>query len=1473
MTSTQDIEENIAKPITSIEFTMLTNSDIKRMSVVRDEIYGLTNPQGYDNQVPIFLGVLDPRLGVIDKEYCATCDLKSLRCPGHPGHIELAEPVYHIGYIDYLKKIMRNICIKCSKLLVHKNEKEIQDILKKKSNKKRFVEIHESCKSVSYCQTCGAPVPQIDVDKSTFVRLIAKHTMNNIIHKELDMGDIIESKKEIREILTPERTYTILRNISDLDCSIMGLNPEKCRPENMIIKYFHVPPVQIRPTSNTGNSGGNKKREDDLTHKISDIIKTNEKLRAQKGSTNQNEKYTEDLRILLTYHISTFYSNESTKMPKSEQRNGKDIISVTKRLKGKSGRFRENLEGKRVNFSARTVVDPDKDISIDEIGIPIKIAMAQSFPEKVTPLNIEYLTKLVENGTKIYPGANSIEHAEINKRTGMKDITDLKYGNYKRILKYGDVVNRHLINGDYVLFNRQPTLHRPSMMAHKVHVLPDPEVRSFRLNGADTKPYNADFDGDEMNIHVPQSIQASIELEMIATVLNQIISVGYAGPIIGLIQDGLFGGLKMTKNKDLKIHWRDVMNLILYTSKKNSNVVEKGKYYSGLELFSLILPDNLTMKQGELNIVNGQIKSGKITSKNIGTSKNNIIHKLWREMGPTVTKTFIDDAQRLTINWLLYSGYTMGPKDFYITKDCRDKLINIVEAKRLEINTLITEMENNPNTMNSELFESILRGSLQHLKSDQIEPELMKNLPEDNQLKICIESGSKGKPNNAVEIIFCAGQQLVEGIRAKNNFNGRALPYFYRGDDTASARGLCINSFLSGLTPTENFFHTQGGREGIVDTAVKTGDTGYIQRKLIKSLEDIYVAYDGTVRNANGRIIQFAYSGNNSNTEYQIECELTVLEMDNDTLKKKYNYTETTDKNYTKKHDTEFIEFLIKSRDELRRLRNKFYVDRIELITTYYFPFDIKYHINKSSKVEKKTKLEPSYVLEKIKEFLDNIYIFFMNKKQKKGLKYRDNEDSKLLLNIVIYEYLAPKRCIEEYTFYKENFDDLLASLKFEYHKSLIYPGEMVGILAAQSIGEPSTQMTLKSFHSAGTGKGAQSLGIPRLKEILGVSKKLKTPVMIIGASEQYEKNKDVVKKISSFVRHTTLIELVKQIDIIFDPEINKKNGITEVDGVENIFYANEKSSQTCTSDISNSPWLLRLEINKKEMIDKNITLLDIKSIFCYRWARRFEDSKKSKVIKKTILENVSKCSILSNYDNSPTPIIHIRFEFNNFDYGSLILLKDFIMKFKLKGIQNIDNITNVDSETSTIINDKGGIGTKEHYNIYTNGSNLIDLHYINGINYSTLITNDIIQIHKMYGIYAAKTALCKELRKVLQGGGSNVHPSHIILLADVMTNVGEIMAINRFGINKLDTDPLSKASFEEPIEQVTEAAVFNLTDYGRSISARVMMGKPILGGTGLCELIVNTEEIISFEKDNEVENKTDIVDFTQNALINDLFK
>ena len=370
--------DNKIRPINYIGLGVMSNEEIKEISALGKDTIGVDIADTTDTLAPKKGGLNDTRFGTTDpKINCNTCGLSSKYCVGHPGHIDLAEPVFHIGFIHFVKKILSCVCLKCSKLLVYKNERDLLDMVNTKSGKNRLNEIKNIAKNITHCQKinygCGTPVSKIklDIKKKTCTVLITAEV--NISASGESEAHLQEGKKKLKQILTPNDCYNILKNISDTDCMVMGIDPTKTRPENMIHKVFPVPPVAVRP-SVKADFTSTVTSEDDLTHKLADIIKDNLRIRRYKESLNEtNNKYGADYAQLLQYHVATYFNNETLSLPKAEQRN-KVIKCLSSRLKGKEGRIRGNLMGKRVDFSARTVITSDPSLEIDELGVPKKIA-------------------------------------------------------------------------------------------------------------------------------------------------------------------------------------------------------------------------------------------------------------------------------------------------------------------------------------------------------------------------------------------------------------------------------------------------------------------------------------------------------------------------------------------------------------------------------------------------------------------------------------------------------------------------------------------------------------------------------------------------------------------------------------------------------------------------------------------------------------------------------------------------------------------------------------------------------------------------------------------------------------------------------------------------------------------------------------------------------------------------------------------
>jgi len=489
-------------PIDHIEFSVLRNKDIKNMSVIKNEPnepFGITKTEmTHDGHNTL----LDPRLGTTDTNmHCEKCGLEPTVCPGHYGHTDLAQPMYNYPYASIVSIIFSVICIRCGKLLIDKkNENEVKALLNSNIPKKLIIfKLRKILSSVKRCNRidveCNAPVPKFkreSVKTKPEFKIIAEYIDEKGNEDEGKIGVDIKGKPKKRiDIIDGKKAYNILRIISDEDFAMMGFDPTKSRPEDFIMKTLVIPPLAIRPSVKTSTTSSTN-YEDTLTVKLLEIINTNNKIRKELDNQHGSE---ESINLqfsttLLQYSIITFYDNETLSMPKSEQKSsGKPIKSISERIKGKFGLIRGAMMGKRVNFSARTVITSDPNISLDELGVPIRIAMLVTIPEKVTPYNIEELSVLVKNGTEIYPGANYVIPRQ--QKSMNKWGWNLKFRKNIKI-KPGDIVLRHMLNGDPTLFNRQPSLHKLSMQCHYANIINDDSLNTFRLNVSATTPYNAD---------------------------------------------------------------------------------------------------------------------------------------------------------------------------------------------------------------------------------------------------------------------------------------------------------------------------------------------------------------------------------------------------------------------------------------------------------------------------------------------------------------------------------------------------------------------------------------------------------------------------------------------------------------------------------------------------------------------------------------------------------------------------------------------------------------------------------------------------------------------------------------------------------------------------------------------------------------------------------------------------------------------
>jgi len=843
------------KVIGKIVFGMLSPEKIRKMSATR-----IITPDTYDEDgFPIEMGLMDTRLGVIEPGLrCKTCGQRVRDCPGHFGHIELAMPVIHVGFAKVIYNILRATCRGCGNLLLEEKEierlrKTYEELVRRRENTATLAkEVVKLASKVTKCPYCGREKLPIEYDKPTTFRE-AGHKM---------------TPSEVREWL--EKVSEALGD----DLKLLDINPEVAKPEWMVLTVLPVPPVTTRPsiTLETG-----ERSEDDLTHKLVDIIRINQRLQENRDA-GAPQLIVEDLWELLQYHVTTYFDNQTSGIPPARHRSGRALKTLAQRLKGKEGRFRSNLSGKRVNFSSRTVISPDPNISINEVGVPIEVARELTVPIRVTPHNLEEMKELVKRGPNPKPPAGVVYIPGVNyviRPDGRRvKVTEENAETVAEKLEPGAIVERQLQDGDIVLFNRQPSLHRMSMMAHKVKVLP---YKTFRLNLAVCPPYNADFDGDEMNLHVLQTEESRAEAEILMKVQEHILSPRFGGAIIGAIHDHITGCFLLTyKNREFSRS--DAMRMLSAAGYRGAI---KGNM-KGKEIFSKILPEGINLEykakacvgcekclkekcpyDAYVIIKDSKLITGVIDEKSIGAFKGEIIEYITRKFGNDVAREFIDRVTKLGIAAVMVMGFTTGIDDEDIPEEAQLQIREELEKAKKKIQQLIKaynegELEQIPGRSLEETLEmEIMR--VTGRARDRTGEIASKHLGMDNSAVIMARSGARGSMLNLSQMAGCVGQQAVRGERIHRGYRNRTLPHFKKGDLGAEAKGFVSSSYKKGLSPTEYFFHSMGGREGLVDTAVRTSRSGYMQRRLVNALENIKLEEDGTVRATTGEIVQFTY--------------------------------------------------------------------------------------------------------------------------------------------------------------------------------------------------------------------------------------------------------------------------------------------------------------------------------------------------------------------------------------------------------------------------------------------------------------------------------------------------------------------------------------------------------------------------------------------------------------------------------------
>ena len=1395
------------------------------------------------------------------------CIVPLLYVSGHFGHIDLARPVYHQGFFTNVLKSLRCVCYNCSRPVMDEGEFKFKKVAKMTNRKKRFEAFHYLLKGREKrkCDHCNGYQP-----KYTKVGL-------HIEAEYSEQMDSIPHSGDRKQFFPASKAVEIFKRMRDEDCKILGLDVTWARPEWLLVSVVPIPPLHVRPSVNMG--GGSGTSEDDLTHQIVNVIKSNIALK-NAVANGEPQIIVEQFEQSLQHNVAAFMDNELRGMPQITQRSGRPLKTIVQRLKGKEGRIRGNLMGKRVDFSARTVITADPNLGIQEVGVPRSIAMNLTVPERVTPFNLAQLSALVSNGPTVHPGAKHIIRSDGTR-------VDLRFVKNKAelMLSNGWIVERQLRDGDIVLFNRQPSLHKMSIMGHFAKVL---DWSTFRLNLSCTSPYNADFDGDEMNLHVPQSLPARTEAELMMLSQRVIVSGQSNRPVMGIVQDSLLAMQKMTK-RNIFLERDLVFNILMWIVNWDGRVpppaiMKPKELWTGKQIVSLILPKinlkgkaNNGPKAGESNTFNafdhmvtiqdGELLEGTIDKKTIGSGMGGIIHTAWLDVGHQETARFMNQVQQVTNHWVLQSSFSIGVTDTVADVDTMKTIEKTINNAKLQVLDLVRRgqqgnLEIQPGRTMIESFETFVNKVLNTAR-DASGKSAQGSLDETNSVKAMVTAGSKGSFINISQIIACVGQQNVEGKRIPYGFKRRTLPHFTKDDLGPESRGFVENSYLRGLSPQEFFFHAMGGREGLIDTACKTAETGYIQRRLVKAMETVMARYDGTLRTSGGNVVQFLYGEDGMDAVWIERQQFHLLTMAKAELEKTFKL-DTSDPDFDK--DAQGIPFLETSiadecrhdpmvqmmfDEELKALKEDQAMLRIimanresgrESDVSSYAPGNVKRAIHNAARqfnidTSQPSDMHPRDVFKKVNDLLEKLVVVA----GKDNLSVEAQNNATTLYRILIRSSLSPKRVLMEYKLSEAALDWVLGEIESRFHHAKVNPGEMAGVLAAQSIGEPATQMTLNTFHYAGVSAKNVTLGVPRLKEIINVAKTVKTPSLSIYLKEEYSTDREVAEKVQSLIEYTILGDIVKMTEIFYDPEV--KSPVTEQDAefVKDFYDLSEFSDD----DIRRlSPWVLRIVLNSTLVEDKNILMNEIVDVMREEYGGDLhvvpaDDNADELVLRVRIVNDVPFSAGGEGQEEEDA-------DAGQEDDVFLKRLEQSLMtSLRLRGVEDVKKVFTRGGAMKSLWDDEKGFYTKDEWVLETDGTNLMGVLGVDFIDATRTVSNDIIEVFVVLGIEGVRASILSELRNVISFDGSYVNYRHLACLVDVMTMHGHLMAIDRHGINRVDSGPLLRCSFEETVDMLMDAAVYAEEEVLKGVTENIMMGQLARLGTGDMDLLLDEQKVL----------------------------
>jgi len=1348
--------------ISHVEFGVFSPDEIKRFAVVN-----VTEPSMYTASLPIANGTADHRMGSVDRRLaCGTCKQGINECPGHAGMIVLNFPVIHPSFLDTILKLLKSVCFFCSELLL--NDADKAHVRKAKDRKQKLILGAALSKNKKACPCCTGPVP-----------VFSKQGQ----HLKCDFTKVkfadAEEAQYCQRPFTAGEVRTILQTMRDEDCVLLGLNPKVSRPEHFVLTVVVVPPPVVRP-SVVISEGSKARGQDDLTAKYCDIIKANAQVKLvlekeagtipRVGLSLAAQQAVNDL----AFHTSTLMNNDLRGQRQSVQRSGLPTKSIMSRLKGKDGRIRGFLMGKRVDFSARSVISPDSQMDVDQVGIPEAVAQRLTVPIHVMACNLDAVRALVKN-----PSSNARTICRAGKCVTILEFCDRD--KEAKGLSIGDVVERVLQNDDIVLFNRQPSLHIGSMMGYRVLICKG--SRTFRLNLACTGVSNADYDGDEMNVHAPQDPAAQAEARLLMAVPRHIISAQSNKPSIGLVQDTLIGSWLLTGD-DVVISRKQIC--VLHTCLHYAaRPMPPGDVFTGKQAFSLLFPPGLDYQNGRtgVEIEAGELKKGRLCRQTLGTASGSLVHYMWLFEGPKCAQEFLSDAQRLVGRWLQWRGFSIRLSDCEPDSAIVEKmraLVSLAESKAAKIAS-----DEGLKDSSKEVLEEAISTIANKVLTDAGKMVHSRLDDKDNALYQDILSGAKGNLVNITQLMGLVGQQSVEGQRVDP-----AAPL----TGGLSCKGFVKHSYYQGLNSREFFMHTMAGREGLIDTSVKTSSTGYLQRKLMKGMESIRVAYDLTCRNSRQNIIQFEYGADGYDAVYVVRQSLDALKLDRSTLEKELTPAEQR--------------AFFPCWGGILEAKAKRFSRELEIACYVPVPFDaFLKEIKRKGSAE--NLLEEELLLEEVDRLCEAVC----------AARFGWRRTLELLLR---WHFRLSNVKRIPWTVIREAADFVRKTCA----RAEVSPGEAIGPLSSTSIGEPLTQLTLNTFHRAGIKAHNVTLGVPRIKELIDCTRNPKTPSMHLVVLPSFA-SPLVLEKLRLGLVEVHLCNVVSDVRFLEEPDFFvSHNSPLDAELASRLRLVYERAPSVYGAVV------VHMKLDAAMLVQRGLSPSDVA----------------------TLVEKHCDCHIATSEELHSEWILRVRFTAlckgsTSFPEGSpqeMLQLRNFTEEMThklcrevvLSGVAGVQKATAQEDVLVRFSPEKGHC-MAPCTTISTQGSNLAAIFSMSCLDVARCTSNDVHEVLSVLGIEAATAVLFEQIQFTLQFDGSYINERHLLLLVSFMTCLGGLLPVSRHGINKLvDSGPLARASFEEVADRLAESAIFGDVDPVLCHSSRIMIGEVCKIGTGVCEVL-----------------------------------